>query len=83
MVITKIKTQMKTNTETNTDTETKKKTYCIEYSETVTYKEFIEAEDEDEANEKFFEDFNYEPLETSSNYLDITEVDDKEGEDNE
>jgi len=67
---------MKTETNTKTNTKNKLKTYCIEYSETLVYKEYIEAENEDEANEKFFEDFNYEPEETNSNYLQITESED-------
>ena len=67
---------MKTETNIKTNIKTKLKTYCIEYSETLVYKEYIEAENEDEANEKFFEDFNYEPEETNSNYLEITENED-------
>ena len=61
---------------TETNTETKLKTYYIEYSETLVYKEYIEAESEEDAHEKFFEDFNYEPEETNSNYLEITENED-------
>jgi len=67
---------MKTETNTKNNTKNKLKTYCIEYSETLVYKEYIEAENEDEANEKFFENFNYEPEETNSNYLEITESED-------
>jgi len=61
---------------TETNTETKLKTYYIEYSETLVYKEYIEAESEEDAHEKFFEDFNYDPDETNSNYVEIKETED-------
>ena len=50
------------------------KTYLVKYSETLTYREYIEAKNEDQADELFFGDFNYEPEESDSNYLEITEV---------
>jgi len=67
---------MKTETNIETKTETKLKTYYIEYSETLVYKEYIQAESEADANAKFFEDFNHDPDETESNYLEITESED-------
>jgi exonuclease III len=53
------------------------KTYLIEYSETLTYREYIKAENEDEANDLFFGDFNYLPKESDSNDLKITKVQEK------
>jgi len=67
---------MKTETNTKNNTKNKLKTYYIEYSETLVYKEYIQAESEADANAKFFEDFNYDPDQTESNYLEITESED-------
>lgn len=51
-------------------------TYCIDYTEEVTYQEYVEAEDKEQAEEIFLNrlaDGELEPLETNGGELEITE----------
>ena len=54
------------------------KTYLIEFSELLTYKEYIQASSEQEAKELFFDWCRQPPVESKDVSLNITETKDNE-----